>query len=101
MMHKVDVQDPVGGVWKVASVDEAVVWCDASSLALGAAIEFNGVTVEDATWLRKKNDALHINVAELDAVVKGINMALRWESKQINNDGFGNGVFVAASDAHR
>lgn len=55
-----------------------VVWCDASSIAIGVILEVGGVEVEDAAWLRKKDDCSHINVAELDAVLKGVNLALRW-----------------------
>lgn len=29
-------------------------------------------------WLRKKDDCGHINVAQLDAVLKGINLTLKW-----------------------
>lgn len=32
---------------------------------------------EDAAWSRKRNNFNHINVAELNAVLKGINLALR------------------------
>ena len=56
----------------------AVVWCDASSLAEGVCLEVGGHIVEDASWLRKENDGAHINVAELEAVVKGVNLALKW-----------------------
>ena len=55
-----------------------MVWCDASSIALGAVVEINGITVEDAAWLRKKDDHSHINVAELNAVLKGISLAIKW-----------------------
>ena len=34
--------------------------------------------LKDAAWLRKKDDFNHINVAELEAVLKGINFALKW-----------------------
>ena len=30
------------------------------------------VIIEDAAWLRKKHDAAHINVAELDSVIQGL-----------------------------
>ena len=53
-------------------------WYDASSIATGVLLEI-GVVAEDAAWLRKKDDASHINVAELDAVLKGVNLALKWE----------------------
>ena len=53
---------------------------DASSVATGVALETNGTIIEDACWLRPVNDALHINLAELDAALKGINLALQWEA---------------------
>lgn len=66
--------DPVPGKWDVKS-NEATVWVDAGSLALGVAIEIGGYIVEDASWLRKE-DSCHINLAELDAAIKGLNLAL-------------------------
>ena len=53
------------------------VWTDASSLAMGVVIQVNNDVVEDASWLRKKSDSLHINVAELEAVGRGINLAIQ------------------------
>ena len=46
------------------------VWCDASSLGIGVAVQIGGAVVEDAAWLRKRGDVTHINLAELEAVVK-------------------------------
>ena len=40
--------------------------------------------MEDGAWLRKKNDNAHINLAELDAVLKGVNMELKWCVSGIN-----------------
>ena len=37
------------------------------------------MVIEDACWLRPTNDAQHINLAELDAALKGVNLALQWE----------------------
>jgi len=34
--------------------------------------------VEDASLLRKTDDAAHINLAELESVIKGINLAISW-----------------------
>ena len=47
------------------------VWVDASSL----------VVFEDACWLPPANDAQYINLAELDAALKGINLVLQWKCK--------------------
>ena len=34
-------------------------------------------------WRRKKNDYNHINVAKLDAVLKSINLAIKWGLREI------------------
>ena len=60
---------------------EMNVWVDASSLAIGVLLEKNGAVIEDACWLRPMNDTMHINLAELDMVLKGINLALQWGVK--------------------
>ena len=78
---EVQTSDPVRGRWDVEG-SKATVWVDASSLALGAALEVNGHVVEDACWLRK-DEAGHINMAELDAGVKGVNLALAWQMKEV------------------
>lgn len=71
-------KDPVSGVWNVKEKEHGVVWCDASNLALGVILEIGNVVVEDGAWLRKKDDFSHINVAELEAVMKGVNLGLKW-----------------------
>ena len=83
IVKRVIEEDPVRGEWTVEDTREGKVWCDASSLALGVALEIGGVIVEDAAWLRKVADVGHINVAELDAVLKGVNLALRWDLTSI------------------
>ena len=60
------------------------VWCDASSLATGVALELDGKRIEDSCWLRKEDDSAHINVAELEAVLKGINLA---QTRRVFSDG--------------
>ncbi len=75
--------DPVRGVWAVPPSTSARVWCDASSLAVGVALEIDGNVVEDATWLRKQDDPTHINLAELEAVLRGLNLALAWDIAQL------------------
>lgn len=60
------------GKWQ--KLAKGTVWLYASSIALGVLLEGN--VVEDAALLRKKKDFHHINVAELDAAMKGINMAV-------------------------
>lgn len=84
VMERVKKEDPVKGRWTVPKRGDAVVWCDASSIAMGVLLEVDGQGVEDAAWLRKKDDCSHINVAELEAVLKGINMALKWGLKDIS-----------------
>ena len=78
-LTRVREADPVGGNW-CTDGKEITVWVDASSIATGVALETNGTVIEDACWLRPINDAQHINLAELDATLKGINWALLWEA---------------------
>ena len=56
-----------------------VVWCD----AFGVCLEIDGSVVEDGSWLRKVGDGSHINLAELDAVVRGINLVISWKLNTI------------------
>ncbi|XP_067949793.1 uncharacterized protein [Watersipora subatra] len=74
-------EDPVRGPWHVRPDGSVVVWTDASSLGLGVAIGVDGSIVEDASWLRKESDHSHINVAELEAVGRGVNLAIAWGFK--------------------
>ena len=79
LLKRVRESDPVKGPWLVRNQEKkGQVWCDASSLAIGVALEINGVIVEDAAWMRKISDYNHINIAELDAAVRGVNLSLKW-----------------------
>uniref|UniRef100_A0A5S6Q5M4 Integrase catalytic domain-containing protein n=1 Tax=Trichuris muris TaxID=70415 RepID=A0A5S6Q5M4_TRIMR len=78
---RVKKEDPVRGRWDVPG-NRARIWADASSIALGVVLEVNGYTVENAAWLRR-DDARHINMVELDAVIKGLNIALSRDMKII------------------
>ncbi|XP_067936897.1 E3 ubiquitin-protein ligase rnf213-alpha-like [Watersipora subatra] len=81
-LNRVTRHDPVQGKWSVNRDECCKVWCDASSIAIGVCIEMEGGIVEDASWLRKIDDSMHINVAELEAVLKGLNLAIKWGVKQ-------------------
>ena len=74
---KVKDEDPVKGHWHVSKTKNGVVWCDTSSIAIGTVLEVDGRVVQDASWLRKKDNFTHINVAELESVLKGSNLALK------------------------
>ena len=63
---------------------ELNVWIDARSLAIGVALERHETVLEEACWLQPENDAKHINLAKLDAVLKGINLALQWQCKVLH-----------------
>ena len=81
---KLSQHDPVQGVWQVSQNDKpCVVWCDASDIATAAAIEVNGHIIEDCAWLRKQDDARHINIAELEAAVEGVGLAAKWGFKKL------------------
>ena len=85
LAQRLTTDDPVRGVWQgpSGSEDPCVVWCDASDIAYGAALEYKGSIVEDCCWLRKIDDKHHINLSELDAAVEGINLAVQWGVTQI------------------
>ena len=72
-LTRVREADPVGGNWCTDS-KEITAWVDASSVATGVALEMNETVIEDACWLCPINN--HINLAELDTALKGINLAL-------------------------
>ena len=77
-------EDPVRGMWYVdPASDNWMVWCDASSLATAAVLTQDGKIIEDGAWLREKTDKRHINVAELEAALKGIDLAIRWNVKKV------------------
>ena len=60
--------------WKLAPI---TIWADASDLAVGVSLEVDRQIAEDAAWMRQKNDSRHINCAELDAIIRGLNIALK------------------------
>ncbi|XP_043235723.1 uncharacterized protein LOC122388597 [Amphibalanus amphitrite] len=75
--------DPARGTWCVEG-DAMAVWTDASSLATGVVLESaDGDVIEDACWLRH-NEATHINMAELDAAIRGVNLAVAWGARTID-----------------
>lgn len=84
MLDCVRRDDPVRGSWAVPKASNGVIWCDASSIAMGVLVEIGKIVVEDAAWLRKKTDFSHINVAELEAVLRGVNLALKWGLKEMD-----------------
>ena len=71
--------DPIGGNWYING-KEIIVWVDVSSIAIGVALETNGMVIEDVCWLCPTNDAQHIDLAELNTALKGANLALQWEA---------------------
>ena len=83
VVHEARKADPLKGRWQVPKTDYGVVWTDAGDLATGVLLEIDGVVAEDGTWMLKKIDYNHINVAELEAVMKGINLCVNWGLKNI------------------
>ena len=74
--------DPARGCWCVNG-NSAVIWTDASSVAAGVVLEkADGGVIEDACWLRK-DETSHINMAELDATLRGLNLTIALDMKEI------------------
>ena len=69
-------KDPAQGDWSVDGC-EVTVWIDASSLATGVVVESGESLIEEACLLRLARRNKHINLAELDAMLRGINLALQ------------------------
>lgn len=49
-------------------------------VGVDAALEVNENIVEDAYQLLREGDSRHINLAEIDVVLKSVNLALEWEA---------------------
>eukprot|EP00117_Sycon_ciliatum_P016048 scpid17635/ scgid15645/ Gag-Pol polyprotein; Matrix protein p10; p20; Capsid protein p25; Nucleocapsid protein p14; Protease p15; Reverse transcriptase/ribonuclease H p90; Integrase p46 len=75
--------DPAHGVWHVPNPVECTLYVDASDVSYGAVLMVDGKKIEDRSWLRQHDDKRHINVAELDAAIKGLNLAINWQFKQV------------------
>ena len=52
-------------------------------MAIGCALEVDGAIVEDGAWLRKQDDGSHINMAELDSVLRGLNLTVKWGLEKV------------------
>ena len=76
VLIRVRKEDPAWCRWCVDG-QALSVWVDASSLATGVSLVYDGAVVEDACWLRPAKDSQHINLAELDTIIKGINSGKR------------------------
>ena len=83
VLARVTRNDPARGNWSVSG-KELKAWVDASSLATGVVLERHRDVLEDACWLRPTNDAQRISLAELDATVKGLNLALQWQARTVH-----------------
>ena len=83
VLTRVCKEDPARGRWCVNG-QALSVWVDASSLATGMSLVYDGAVVEDACWLRPAKDSQHINLTELDAIVKGINLAILWKTTTLH-----------------
>ncbi|XP_065190928.1 uncharacterized protein LOC135821857 [Sycon ciliatum] len=84
LASRVQDEDPATGVWN-ASVNEQqlTVWCDASDVAYGIVAEVGGEVMEDKSWLRDADEKKHINIAELEAVIRGLSTAVEWNASNI------------------
>ena len=75
--------DLVKGVWSVLPTGVINIWCDGSKIAYGVALERVDEIIEDGAWLRKADDGTHINLTELNAVIKGVNLSIKWGAKNV------------------
>lgn len=71
ILSEVKEEDPMSGRWYVPKLRTGMVWCNVSNIV--TCNYWDSVVAEDVAWLRK-NDYNHINVVELEVVLKGINL---------------------------
>ena len=83
VLTRVRKEEPARGKWCVDG-QALSVWVDASSLATGVLLVYDGAVVEYAYWLRPSKDSLHINLTELDAIIKGINLEILWKTTTLH-----------------
>ena len=83
VLIRVRKEDPARGRWCVNG-QALSIWLDVSSLATGVSLVCNGAVVEDACWLRLAKDSQHINLAELDVIIKGVNLAILWKTTTLH-----------------
>ena len=75
--------DPVYGEWSVDVKHQPCrVWCDASDTAIGVVLESGDSIVEDCSWLCPKDDKRHINLAELNAAVEDLKLAVDYDKRR-------------------
>ena len=73
VLTRVLKEDLVRGRWCIDG-QALSVWVDTSSLTTSVSLVYDGSVVEDACWLRPEKDSQHINLTELNAIIKGINL---------------------------
>ena len=78
------VADPVQGTWAVPTDGVIEAYSDASESALGAVLRIGGRVVEDGCWLTDPQIARHINLHELDAAIKTLQLASRYGRRRIH-----------------
>ena len=83
VLTRVHKEDPAQGRWCVDG-QALSVWFDASFLATGVSLVYDGAVVEGACWLRSEKDSQNINLTELDAIIKGINLAILWKTTTLH-----------------
>ena len=85
MITRVKQSNPPQSQWCVSGGDVNVC-VDTGSLTTSVFLEHDDVVLEDACWLRTINDTQHINLAELDAVLNVINLALQTKVMHLKTD---------------
>ena len=79
-MDRVSQVDLCRGKWYVTS-KELDILVDMSSLIIGVLLELHRTIIKDMCWLQQESDTQHIILMELDAVIRGVNLAVHWNAK--------------------
>lgn len=81
LMQCAEQNDKSRDRWEIKGTT-ATLWVDASSVALAPLLEVDDYAVEDACWLGN-DEAMYINLAELDPAQKSINLVLAWGMTEV------------------
>ncbi|EER05444.1 gag/pol/env polyprotein, putative, partial [Perkinsus marinus ATCC 50983] len=68
--------DPIGGVWQITASDPWVLFTDASAIGCAAVLCVGDVLCEDRAWLRDRDCKRHINILEVEAVLRGLGIVI-------------------------
>ena len=78
LVNGLQVEDPAKGVWAVPTTGKFELYTDASSWCIGCVLLVDGQPIEDQAELITEKKVLQINYHELEGIIKGLKLFLKW-----------------------